>query len=119
MELLLCIPFSTAIGESSSIHRIVTDWRSKLGQQLISVALHFSSRKGALKDKAIRDRIVDKAANTFVKGIGVASAADDIATLTKIRVNLLQKGLEADECKSYYNPTPIGNECVVVDDEGR
>ena len=69
IELLLCIPFSTAVVERCfpAIRQIVTDWRSTLREKLIVVALHFSTRKGPLKEKRYRDRLVNDAADTFLK----------------------------------------------------
>ena len=100
------------VGASSAIRRIVTDWRSTLGEKLIGVALHFSTRKGPLKEKSYRDRLVNDAANTFLKGIDTehGSAGDTVATITKRRVNLLQKGLEIVEEKSYQ-------QCVLIAEE--
>ena len=113
VELLLCLPFSTAIVERgfSAVRRIVTDWRSTLGPGLIDDCLHLSTRKVALRDISYRRRLVDRAADTFLNGVQRDfGGGEDIATLTKRRVNLILKGLEVSGPQTEVSQTDSDSE---------
>ena len=66
-----------------------------------------------------RDRLVDDAADTFLEGIDSehGSASENVAKLTKRRVNLLQKGLKLEEEKSYYVHSTSSQNVTVADSD--
>lgn len=110
VEIILCIPFSTAIVERgfSAVRRIITDWRSTLGEDLIGDCMHFSSRKGQLQSVSYREKLICDAACSFLEGIETETWGD-LAAVTRRRVNMLQKGLKLEE-KSNYTQVLVAEE---------
>ena len=92
IEILLCLPFSTAVVERgfSSLRRIMSDWRSCLGHELITDCLHFSTRKKLLTSASYRDQLVKRASEKFL----MPSEDDSDGGLSTRQINLLAKQLE-------------------------
>ena len=111
IELLMCIPFSTAVVERgfSSARRIITDWRATLSHPLINDCMHFSTRQSRLNDKSYRQSLVDRACVSFIECSEKESAHDGLGTLTNRRIQKILRGLKCSE-------TPVKEFVVKVTD---
>lgn len=100
VELIMCLPFSTATVERgfSSIRRILTDWRASLSHALVADCMHFSTRKHALGDSSYRNRLAEQAAAAFLTGAERDNSTDHLGTLTKRRINKVLQSLESRTC---------------------
>ena len=89
VELLLCMPFSTAVVERgfSAIRRIITDWRAHLSHKMVTDLMHFSTRKLDMDNYQFREKLIEDTGKRFVGG-------DDHEEkgLSKRRLNKLLSG---------------------------
>ena len=93
VEIILALPFSTAVVERgfSAVRRILTDWRSTLGPNLISDCLHFSTRKKELESPNYRERLTNKAVKSFLKGADrECVGGETVGGVVKRRINKLK-----------------------------
>ena len=99
VELLLCVPFSTAVVERgfSSLRRM-TDWRSHLNEASIRSLMHFSVRKPCLAEKSYRERLIKNTASRFIDGKDVEGESSGGTGLSLRRINgVLKRFRDTDE----------------------
>ncbi|XP_077975585.1 zinc finger protein 862-like [Styela clava] len=107
VELVLCLPFSNAVVERgfSCLRRILTDWRSHLGHNMIKDLLLIATRKEQFEDGAIRENLVNKASARFMGSDGTSERG-----LVKRRINSILGGLETAK------PSLVQPQLINIDD---
>ena len=100
VELLMCLPFSTAVVERgfSLIQRILTDTRSTLSHNVVSDLLHICTQKSRFDDKRECEKLIQSCAEFFIKGSGEDEIGLSKRCINKVLNNISQEPLIKKMC---------------------